>query len=129
MGSEHEIIPDQGSKNESIIKYLQEQLDLAERNLKVMIMQDCMNDLLAQHWGARVMFAGVKNYIPDMGQSLREHPRYDEFKDLSIEDFLRVWPGIVRMKPWDLKEAVKGMNIEVDKARNVLKEKADDTGK
>ena len=90
------------------------ELEIAEGNLKVMILQDSMNDMLAQHLGTRIMYNRVRPHIGEFCDWVLAHERLEEFGNLTVKDLLRAWGPIAEVKPKDLKEAIERMNEQID---------------
>ena len=92
---------------------MENNLEIAKRRLKVMKLQDALNDLLHQHRGAMTLYATVRDQIPDFANGIQEHPQFEDFKDITLGEILEIWGDICNMFSWKLKDAIKIIEAKI----------------
>lgn len=100
----------------------EEKLDRAKRNLKVMEMQDTLNEGLKESFRARIAFGGVRRYIPEFCEFVIQNPEFERFKNLTLEDLIIAWHDVAPMKTVQLKEAIIRVKAEIKKLDTVSNE-------
>lgn len=93
-------------------------LDDAKRNLKVMRLQDALNDNVRHTLEGKVLYNSVKDYIPEFCQWVKSHPAYSEFQDLKISELVDVWESVAILKVSVLKDAIKIMEADISGAND-----------
>lgn len=83
------------------------------RNLKVMRLQDALNNHVRNSLEGKVLYNSVKEYIPELCQFLKTHPLYEQFRDLKISEIIDVWEVVAILPKENLKETIKIMEKRI----------------